>query len=159
MIRTARSKADATEQLRQLCPLDAPVFLLCIGEQQICRVDADGDVTVIANEVNAVRQESPLDRIALHDGQRNIHDAVIALVGGDKEEQARMSATSHWLALGVFNGRAYVHSGGPTAQWCPELSESLPGLQVHQSRIQPPTKGPARGRETPSDEAICCRPL
>ncbi|MFL2860973.1 MAG: SDR family NAD(P)-dependent oxidoreductase [Pirellulales bacterium] len=150
VIRTAHSTADATEQLRQMCPLDAPVFLLCIGEQQICRVDVDGDVTVLANEVHAVRPESPLDRIALHDGQRNIHDAVIVLVGSDEEEQARMSATSHWLALGVFNGKAHVHSGGPTAQWCPELSESLRGLQVHQSRIQPPTKGPARGRETPS---------
>ena len=150
VIRTAHSTADATEQLRQMCPLDAPVFLLCIGEQQICRVDVDGDVTVLANEVHAVRPESPLDRIALHDGQRNIHDAVIVLVGSDEEEQARMSATSHLLALGVFNGKAHVHSGGPTAQWCPELSESLRGLQVHQSRIQPPTNGPARGRETPS---------
>ncbi|MBL6711730.1 MAG: SDR family NAD(P)-dependent oxidoreductase, partial [Planctomycetes bacterium] len=150
VIRTAHSTADATEQLRQMCPLDAPVFLLCIGEQQICRVDVDGDVTVLANEVHAVRPESPLDRIALHDGQRNIHDAVIVLVGSNEEEQARMSATSHWLALGVFNGKAHVHSGGPTAQWCPELSESLRGLQVHQSRIQPPTNGPARGRETPS---------
>ncbi|HBP82719.1 MAG TPA: hypothetical protein DD662_09425, partial [Planctomycetaceae bacterium] len=68
----------------------------------------------------------------------------------DEEEQARMSATSHWLALGVFDGKAYVHSGGPTAQWCPELSESLRGLQVHQSSMQPPTKGPVRSRETPS---------
>ncbi len=102
VIRTAHSTADATEQLRQMCPLDSPVFLLCIGEQQICRVDVDGDVTVLANEVHAVRPESPLDRIALHDGQRHIHDAVIVLVGSDEEEQARMSAKSHWLALGVF---------------------------------------------------------
>ena len=150
VIRTAHSTAEATEQLRRLCPLDAPVFLLCIGEQQICRVDIDGGVTVLANEVHAVRPESPLDRIALHDGQRNIHDAVIALVGGDEEEQARMSATSHWLALGVFDGKAYVHSGGPTAQWCPDLSESLHGLQVHQSSILLPTKGPVRSRKTPS---------
>ena len=150
VIRTARSAADAAEQLRQLRPLDAPVFLLCIGEQQICRVGVDGDVTVLANEVNAVGPESPLDRIALHDGKRNIHDAVIALVGSDEEEQARMSATSHWFALGVFNGKASVHSGGPIAQWCPELSESLRGLKVRQSRIQPPAKSSGRGRKTPS---------
>ncbi len=150
VIRTAHSKADATEQLRQLCPLGTPVFLLGIGEQQICRVEVDGDVTVLANEMNAVRPESPLDRISLHDGQRNIHDAVLALVGRDEEEQARMSATSHWLALGVFNGKAYVHSGGPIAQWCPKLSESLRGLQVHQSKKRPSTKGPVHDRETPS---------
>ena len=150
VIRTAHSTADATEQLRQLCPLGTPVFLLSIGEQQICRVEVDGDVTVLANEMNAVRPESPLDRISLHDGQRNIHDAVLALVGRDEEEQARMSATSHWLALGVFNGKAYVHSGGPIAQWCPELSESLRGLQVHQSKKRPSTKGPVHDRETPS---------
>ncbi|MDG1992370.1 MAG: SDR family oxidoreductase [Pirellulales bacterium] len=150
VIRTAHSTADATEQLRQLCPLGTPVFLLGIGEQQICRVEVDGDVTVLANEMNAVRPESPLDRISLHDGQRNIHDAVLALVGRDEEEQARMSATSHWLALGVFNGKAYVHSGGPIAQWCPELSESLRGLQVHQSKKRPSTKGPVHDRETPS---------
>ncbi len=150
VIRTAHSTADATEQLRQLCPLGTPVFLLGIGEQQICRVEVDGDVTVLANEMNAVRPESPLDRISLHDGQRNIHDAVLALVGRDEEEQARMSATSHWLALGVFNGKAYVHSGGPIAQWCPELSESLRGLQVHQSKKRPSTKGSFHDRETPS---------
>ena len=35
-IRTTGSMVDATDLLRQMCPLDAPVFLLCMSEQKIC---------------------------------------------------------------------------------------------------------------------------
>ncbi len=150
VVRTADSIADAADQLRQMYPLDAPVFLLSAGEQQICKVSVDGDVTVLANEVSAVEPQSPLARIALHDGQTSIHDAVNAFAGSGKDERARMSATSYWVAVGVFDGKACVRSGGPISKWCSDISDSLNGIQVFQSQIRPPAKTPVRDRQTAS---------
>ena len=150
VVRTACSIADATDQLRQMYPLDAPIFLLCVGEQQICRVSVDGNVTVLANEVSAVGPQSPLARIALHDGQKKIHEAVNALVGSADEERARISATSYWVALEVCGGKADMCSGGPTAAWCSELSDSLRSLRLLQSEIRPSPKAPVRDQKTTS---------
>ena len=149
-IRTTGSMADATDLLRQMCPLDAPVFLLCVSEQQICRVDGNGEVNIFSNEMGAVDAQSPLARVALHDGQKSVSEAIYALVGKDEEEQARMSATSHWLALGVVNGKARVSSGGPTTQWHPDVTESFRSLRVPKENVPLPAKPAVRRHKTTS---------
>ncbi|MEE2797135.1 MAG: SDR family NAD(P)-dependent oxidoreductase, partial [Planctomycetota bacterium] len=149
-IRTTGSMADATDLLRRMCPLDAPVFLLCVSEQQICRVDGNGEANTFSNEMGAVDAQSPLARVALHDGQKNVSEAIHALVGKDEEEQARMSATSYWLALRVVNGKARVSYGGPTTQWHPDVTESFPSLWVSKENVPLPAKPAVRRHKTTS---------
>ena len=71
-------------------------------------VDSNGEVNIFSNEMGAVDAQSPLARVALHDGQKSVSEAIYALVGKDEEEQARMSATSYWLALRVVNGKTRI---------------------------------------------------
>ena len=149
-IRTTGSMVDATDLLRQMCPLDAPVFLLCMSEQKICRVDGNGEVNIFSNEMGAVDAQSPLARVALHDGQKSVSEAIYALVGKDEEEQARMSATSYWLALRVVNGKARVSSGGPTTQWYPDVTESFRSLRVPKENVPLPAKPAVRRHKTTS---------